>query len=235
MFGRLVGWLSGWVGGCFDIELLGCLHICQYVWSGVWWITRRLCFNRSVLVSSELSAFIGESDALQYIIDEDPDCGLKIDGKQVDLSGLAFALRKNSEWEEELSQVIYTLNSRDEIAKAFEKWTIRSCKKGENTVHPYRFGLDEFGGFLFNTALFCAGCFVILGLEILLYHRIVRKRQKFSIQASESVSNLVSSVSTQAISAHDNNQLTKKQSNGHVTGNEKNGAFSNHVDSTDTT
>ncbi|KXJ28915.1 glutamate receptor ionotropic, NMDA 1 [Exaiptasia diaphana] len=182
--------------------------------------------------NGDLSTFIGESDALQYIIDDDTDCELKIDGKQVDLAGLAFALRKESEWEQEITQAIYKLNSRDEIAKAFEKWTIRSCKKGENTVQPYRFGFDEFGGFLFNTALCCAGCFVILGLEIFLYHRIARKRQKFSIQMSESVSNLVSTVSTQAINAHDNNQFNIEQSNGHVKGNEtKNGTFTNHIDS----
>lgn len=168
------------------------------------------------LSSRELSAFIGESDALQYIIDEDPDCGLKIDGKQIDLAGLAFALRKDSEWEQEITKVVYQLNMKEEISKAFERWTIRSCTTGENKVVPYRMGLDEFGGFLFNAVLFCIGCFLILGIEVFFYRRITRTRQTFTIKPSESVATLVTSVSTQAIAYSNNETTTESRMNGHV-------------------
>ena len=138
----------------------------------------------------------------------------------MELSGLAFALRKNSEWNHEISKAIHKLNMEEKISHAFQRWTIHSCKKGENTIKPLRMGFDEFGGFLFNTALCCLGCFGILGLEIFLYRRLSRNRQKFQIWGqSKSTAKRVNSVSmeTLTINSLDSGSYGKK-SNGKQNG-----------------
>lgn len=144
--------------------------------------------------------FIGESDALQYEIAEDPKCSIKFDGKKLELSGLAFALRKNSDWNQEISKAIHKLSMKEEIGQAFQRWMIRSCNKGENNIEPFGMGFDEFGGFLFNTALCCFGCFGIMGLEIFFYRRLSRNRKKFQIKCqSKSDVTLINSVSMETI------------------------------------
>jgi hypothetical protein len=148
-------------------------------------------------VGRKLSAFIGESDSLKYEIAEDPRCDLKLDGKQLELSGLAFPLKKHSDWNQEISKAIHKLTMNEDITKAFKRWTIQSCKEGNNNIDPYRMGFDEFGGFLFNTALCCFGCFGIMGLEIFIYRRISRNRQKFQVKCDSTT--LVNSVSMETL------------------------------------
>ena len=126
----------------------------------------------------ELTAFVTETDAGK----DDPNCELKHDGMGFDLSGLAFALPKNSSWNHPLSHAIHKLKAQDIIADIFRKWTTLRCKMSHQGVVAQSMGLDEFGGFLFNTAMISVGCFFILLAEIIVYHRIARTRSSFSPQ-----------------------------------------------------
>lgn len=126
----------------------------------------------------ELTAFITETDAGK----DDPNCELKHDGMSFDLSGLAFALPKNSSWYQPLSQAIHKLKAQDTIADIFLKWTTSRCKMSHQGVVAQSMGLGEFGGFLLNTAMISVGCFFILLAEIIVYHRIARTRSSFSPQ-----------------------------------------------------
>lgn len=128
--------------------------------------------------SSELTVFISELDAG----DEDPNCEIKQDGLPLELGGLAFALPKNSSWNDPLSHAIHKLKADNIITEIFGRWTPSRCKNSQQTVVAHKMGLDEFGGFLFNTAMISLGCFFILLAEIIVYHRITRKRKSFSPQ-----------------------------------------------------
>lgn len=137
---------------------------------------------------SELTAFVAESDSST----DDPNCTLKEDGIGFDLSGLAFALQKNSSWIHPLSRAIHKLKAEETIAEIFRKWTTSRCKNLQQTVVAQSMGLDEFGGFLFNTATISVGCFVILLIEIIFYRRIARTRQSFSPQQNGIALNAIS-------------------------------------------
>lgn len=126
---------------------------------------------------SELKVFIAETDA-----DEDSNCEIKEDGVPFELSGFAFALPKNSSWNHQISRAIHKLNAHDTIPNIFLKWTTSRCKISQQTVVAHRMGLDEFGGFLFNTAMICCGCFILMLAEILVYRKITRTRRSFSPQ-----------------------------------------------------
>ncbi|KAL9980179.1 hypothetical protein ACROYT_G008728 [Oculina patagonica] len=127
--------------------------------------------------SGELKAFITETGA-----DEDPNCEIKEDGVPFELSGFAFALPKNSSWNHQISRAIHKLSAHDTIADIFLKWTTSRCQKSQQTVVAHKMGLDEFGGFLFNTAMICCGCFLLMLAEIVFYRRITRTRSSFSPQ-----------------------------------------------------
>ena len=131
-----------------------------------------------IIFFSELTAFISEVDAS----DQDPNCEIKQDGKVFELAGLAFALQKNSSWNQPLSHAIHKLKAQETIADIFSKWTTSRCKRSQQTVVAHKMGLDEFGGFLFNSAMTCFGCFFILLAEVIVYRRIAKTRQSFSPQ-----------------------------------------------------
>ena len=128
------------------------------------------------LFHSELTAFISESRA-GY---DDSKCTLKEDGIGFELAGLAFALQKNSSWTASISRAIHKLKAQDTITEIFNKWTTSRCKTSQQSVVAHRMGLDEFEGFLFNTAMITLGCFLILLLEVFFYRRITRARRSFS-------------------------------------------------------
>ena len=131
----------------------------------------------------ELTAFITESEA-GY---NDPNCTLKEDGIGFDLSGYAFALQKNSSWTTTLSRAIHKLNAQDTIRGIFNKWSTSRCKNSQQSVVAHSMGLDEFGGFLFNTAMISVGCSLILLLEVFFYRRITNARRSFSPQQNGAV------------------------------------------------
>ena len=135
---------------------------------------------------SELKVFIAETDA-----DEDSNCEIKEDGVPFELSGFAFALQKNSSWNHQISRAIHKLNAHDTIPNIFLKWTTSRCKISQQTVVAQRMGLDEFGGFLFNTAMICCGCFILMLAEILVYRKITRTRRSFTPQQNGVVLNAV--------------------------------------------
>ena len=135
---------------------------------------------------SELKVFIAETDA-----DEDSNCEIKEDGVPFELSGFAFALQKNSPWNHQISRAIHKLNAHDTIPNIFLKWTTSRCKISQQTVVAQRMGLDEFGGFLFNTAMICCGCFILMLAEILVYRKITRTRRSFTPQQNGVVLNAV--------------------------------------------
>lgn len=132
----------------------------------------------SFFFSSELTVFISELGAG----DEDPNCEIKQDGLPFELGGLAFALTKNSSWNHPLSHAIHKLKAEHIITELFGRWTPSRCENSQQTVVAHKMGLDEFGGFLFNTAMISLGCFFILLAEIIVYHRITRNRKSFSPQ-----------------------------------------------------
>ena len=134
-------------------------------------------------------AFIASSVTLSYYIAADKKCGLKLDGKLFVPGGLGFALRKNSSWRDPISQALLQIESRDEISQLFEKWKIVACKNldGTQALTAYSMGLDEFAGFLFNTAMCCCGSFLILLLEIIVYRKITRTRKKFDVSTRPSI------------------------------------------------
>jgi len=136
--------------------------------------------------SGELKVFIAETDA-----DEDSNCEIKEDGVPFELSGFAFALAKNSSWNHQISRAIHKLNAHDTIPNIFLKWTTTRCKASQQTVIAQSMGLDEFGGFLFNTAMICCGCFILMLAEILVYRKITRTRRSFSPQQNGVVLNAV--------------------------------------------
>ena len=112
---------------------------------------------------------------------ENPSCELKLDGTTLDLAGLAFALPKNSQWTSEVSKAIHKLNSQDMVDLILKKWTNGGCKIHDHpSALAYSMGLDEFGGFLFNTVMICLGCFLVLLLEIFVYKKITTSRQHFN-------------------------------------------------------
>ena len=123
---------------------------------------------------SDLTVFITESTTL--VAGE--NCQFKLDGNRFDLAGLAFALPKNSQWTNELSRAVHKLKSRDRIERIFNKWRWAGCEARDDSA-PDSMGLDEFGGFLFNTFVICFGCFFILSLEILI-HKINRNRKQLN-------------------------------------------------------
>lgn len=135
---------------------------------------------------SELKVFIAETDA-----DEDSNCEIKEDGVPFELSGFAFALAKNSSWNHQISRAIHKLNAHDTIPNIFLKWTTTRCKASQQTVIAQSMGLDEFGGFLFNTAMICCGCFILMLAEILVYRKITRTSRSFSPQQNGVVLNAV--------------------------------------------
>ncbi|XP_068747101.1 glutamate receptor ionotropic, NMDA 2A-like [Montipora capricornis] len=128
------------------------------------------------VISGELTAFISESRAGYY----DSKCTLKEDGIGFELAGLAFALQKNSSWTASISRAIHKLKAQDTITEIFNKWTTSRCKTSQQSAFAHRMGLDEFEGFLFNTAMITFGCFLILLLEVFFYRRITRARRSFS-------------------------------------------------------
>ena len=100
-----------------------------------------------------------------------------------ELSGFAFALPKNSSWNHQISRAIHKLNAHDTIPEIFRKWTRSRCQgSAQETLVAHSMGLDEFGGFLFNTAMICCGCFLLMLAEILVYRKITRTRSSFSPQ-----------------------------------------------------
>lgn len=133
------------------------------------------------VISGELTAFISESST-GY---DDPNCTLKEDGIGFELAGLAFALQKNSSWTASISRAIHKLKAHDTITEIFNKWTTSRCKTSQQSVVAHRMGLDEFEGFLFNTAMITVGCFLILLLEVFFYRRITRAKRSFSPQQNE--------------------------------------------------
>lgn len=149
---------------------------------------------------SELKVFIAETDA-----DEDSNCEIKEDGVPFELSGFAFALQKNSSWNHQISRAIHKLNAHDTIPTIFLKWTTSRCKISQQTVLAHRMGLDEFGGFLFNTAMICCGCFILMLAEILVYRRITRTRRSFSPQQNGVVLNTVTLPETSSMTSILNN------------------------------
>ena len=149
---------------------------------------------------SELKVFIAETDA-----DEDSNCEIKEDGVPFELTGFAFALPKNSSWNHQISRAIHKLNAHDTIPNIFLKWTTSRCKISQQTVLAYRMGLDEFGGFLFNTAMICCGCFILMFAEILVYRKITRTRRSFSPQQNGVVLNAVTLPETSSMTSILNN------------------------------
>lgn len=99
-----------------------------------------------------------------------------------ELSGFAFALPKNSSWNYQISRAIHKLNSHDIIADIFLKWTASKCQNSQQNVAAQKMGLEEFGGFLFNTAMISCGCFLLMLAEILVYRKVTRTRSSFSPQ-----------------------------------------------------
>ncbi|XP_022797093.1 glutamate receptor ionotropic, NMDA 2A-like [Stylophora pistillata] len=139
------------------------------------------------LRSGELTAFISETGA-----DDDPNCEIKEDGVPFELSGLAFALQKNSSWTRQISRAIHKLNAHDTIPHIFEKWTTSRCKVSQQTMVARPMGLGEFGGFFFNTAMICCGCFLLMLAEIVVYRKITRTRNSFSPQQCGKTQNVMS-------------------------------------------
>ncbi|XP_015770535.1 PREDICTED: glutamate receptor ionotropic, kainate 3-like [Acropora digitifera] len=137
------------------------------------------------VLSGELTAFITESEA-GY---NDPNCSLKEDGIAFDLLGYAFALQKNSSWTTTLSRAIHKLKEEDTIRGIFDKWSTSRCKNSQQSVVAHSMGLEEFGGFLFNTTMISVGCFLILMLEVFFYRRITNARRSFSPQQNGAVIN----------------------------------------------
>ena len=137
----------------------------------------------SIPLSSKLTAFIASYVTLSYHIAADNKCTAKLDGKLFAFGGLGFPIAKNSSWREPISQALLQMESKDEITQLFEKWKIVACKTHDGTqaTTAYSMGLDEFAGFLFNTAMCCCGSFLILLLEIIIYRKITSNRQGFSI------------------------------------------------------
>lgn len=133
----------------------------------------------------ELTAFITESE-VGY---NDPNCSLIEDGIGFDLSGYAFALQKNSSWTSPLTRAIHKLKAQDTIRGIFNKWSTFRCKNSQQSVVAHSMGLEEFGGFLFNTAMISVGCFLILILEVFFYRRITNARRSFSPQQNGAVIN----------------------------------------------
>ena len=128
-----------------------------------------LCLSRA------LTAFIADSVSNAYEVARDKTCSLKSEGRFFEVGGLAFSLTRNSSWTQPISEGIFELQSKDQIAQIGSDWTINGCRKSEKA---YSMGLDEFAGFLFNTAMCCVGCFLILVVEIAVY-KITRRRKHF--------------------------------------------------------
>lgn len=103
--------------------------------------------------------------------------------------GYAFALQKNSSWTTTLSRAIHKLKAEDTIRGIFNKWSTSRCKNSQQSVVAHSMGLEEFGGFLFNTTMISVGCFLILMLEVFFYRRITNARRSFSPQQNGAVTN----------------------------------------------